>query len=160
MYNVWRKLAVALTAALVGLLLVISVAQATHPHGADIEIKIDIKPFSHPNSLNPNSSGVVPVALFGSTGFDVTEINLSTVCFVQHTETSCLPGSYATDSSIGTQFVNKDAYPDVVLHFSIQSIGIPSGKAKGDPVTACVMGSLTNGDTFEGCGGFKLTQAT
>ena len=156
----FRRFAVALAAAFVGLLAVTSLAQATHPHGADIDINIDIKPFSHPNSVNPNSSGVVPVALFGSTGFDVTEINLSTVCFVQHTETSCLPGSYATDSSIGTQFVNGDAYPDVVLHFSVQGIGIPSGKQKGDPVTFCVMGSLTGGQTFEGCGGFKLTKAT
>ena len=44
-----------------------------------MEIDIDIKNGSYPNSINNNGKGVIPVAIFGSADFDVSQINLSTV---------------------------------------------------------------------------------
>ena len=46
---------------------------------ADVTVNIDIKPGSEPNSINNNGKGVIPVAIFGSADFDVSQINLSTV---------------------------------------------------------------------------------
>jgi len=37
-----------------------------------IEVEIDIKPGSDPNSINPNSNGVIPVAILGSAIFDAS----------------------------------------------------------------------------------------
>jgi len=44
-----------------------------------VNIEIDIKPGSYPNSINNNGKGVIPVAILGSADFDVTEINPDTV---------------------------------------------------------------------------------
>jgi len=41
-----------------------------------IEVQIDIKPGSYPNSVNINGNGVIPVAVLGSADFDVTQIEL------------------------------------------------------------------------------------
>ncbi len=40
---------------------------------------LDIKPESCPNSHNPNSNGVLPVTICGTGGFDVHQINLSSL---------------------------------------------------------------------------------
>ena len=44
-----------------------------------LEPDIDIKPGSCPNSWNRKSNGVLPVAILGTGGFDVTAIDLSSV---------------------------------------------------------------------------------
>ncbi len=40
---------------------------------------LDIKPGACPNSFNANSHGVLPVALVGAKGFDVTEVDISSI---------------------------------------------------------------------------------
>ena len=42
-------------------------------------VPVDIKPGSCPNSFNRNSNGVLPVALVGTPGFDVTQIDIGTI---------------------------------------------------------------------------------
>ena len=44
-------------------------------------IEVDIKPGSSPNSINPFSRGVIPVALLGSVTFDVADVDESTLAF-------------------------------------------------------------------------------
>ena len=44
-----------------------------------VNIDIDIKPGSEPNSINNNGKGVIPVAILGSVDFNVSQINASTV---------------------------------------------------------------------------------
>lgn len=44
-----------------------------------ISVALDIKPGSDPNCFNNDGHGVIPVAILGSTDFDVTEIDASTV---------------------------------------------------------------------------------
>jgi len=44
-----------------------------------MEIQIDIKPGSDPNSINLTSAGVIPVAILGSPGFDATLVDPGTV---------------------------------------------------------------------------------
>ena len=45
----------------------------------DIFLALDIKPQSCPNPLNVRSRGVLPAAILGTEGFDVTQVDVSTV---------------------------------------------------------------------------------
>jgi hypothetical protein len=44
-------------------------------------VQIDIKPNSYPNSVNINGNGIIPVAILGSSDFDVTLIDTSSLIF-------------------------------------------------------------------------------
>jgi probable HAF family extracellular repeat protein len=48
---------------------------------AALSVVIDIKPGSDPNCFNANGHGVIPVAILGSSTFDVTLVDLSTLSF-------------------------------------------------------------------------------
>ena len=45
------------------------------------DVEIDIKPGSDPNSINPNSNGVIPMLLVGTDDFDVTDVDVDTLAF-------------------------------------------------------------------------------
>ena len=47
--------------------------------GCVLEVPIDIKPQSCPNSLSSKDRGVIPVAILGSSAFDVTHVDASTL---------------------------------------------------------------------------------
>jgi len=47
--------------------------------GGPLEVEIDIKPGSDPNSINLGASGVVPVAILSSESFDATTVDPDTV---------------------------------------------------------------------------------
>ena len=49
------------------------------PFNACVEVTIDIKPGSYPNSINIGSEGNVPVAVFSTYTFDATTIDPLTV---------------------------------------------------------------------------------
>jgi len=142
-----RALVLALAA-----LFLLSLSGAGTGNAADLTIRVDIKPLSHPNAVNLKNEGVIPVALFGTASFDVTQIDLSTTCLVIQTASGCLPGSYAQDASINPIDLNSNGYNDVVLHFDTQSTGTPPSNKKQQR-TLCVRGSLVGGLTFEGCTG-------
>lgn len=98
---------------------------------------IDIKPGSDPNSINPKSKGVVPVAVLGSIDFDATQIDFSTVSFG--------PDGASTAHDGHVEDVNDDGYMDMVFHFKTQETGI----ACGDP-DATLTGKTTGGTQFTG----------
>jgi hypothetical protein len=100
-----------------------------------LNIDIDIKPGSYPNSINvERSQGKIPVALFGSAAFDVTLIDRSTVRFG--------PGdAMPVHKKKGhLQDSNEDGYMDLLVHFPTPEAGIAPGDA-----SACVHGSLLGG---------------
>jgi hypothetical protein len=101
---------------------------------------IDIKPGSDPNSINPASGGVVPVALLGWDGFDVTEVDASTLAFG--------PDGAALAHRHGPHFedVNADGLLDLVAHFRIEETGIVFGDME-----ACLRGQTLDGKPFGGC---------
>jgi hypothetical protein len=104
-----------------------------------VSVTIDIKPESDKNQINTKSKGVIPTALFSTSFFDATMIDLSSVIF------GAGPATESHDK-IHIEDVNGDGVDDVILHFNTQDSGI----VKGD-IEACIAGSLTDGTQFEAC---------
>ena len=92
-----------------------------------LEVDIDIKPWSDPNSINLKSKGVVPVAILGSDTFDVTDIVVTTLVFGP---CNAEPAHDLTDPVVYAdhlQDVNLDGYLDLVCHFKTQDLGLVAG---------------------------------
>ncbi len=107
--------------------------------GEDIQVDIDIKPGSDPNSINVNKKkGVTAVAILGSDSFDVSDVDVDTLTFGPDGATPS-HGGHLED-------VNDDGFLDLVAHFSIPDTGI----APGD-IEACVEGQLLDATPITGC---------
>ena len=84
------------------------------------EVEIDIKPGSDPNSVNPRSNGVIPVAILGSDTLDVNDIDPATLIFTA-------VGDFYFDASpvhIAFEDVNDDGLTDLIAQFLTQATGI------------------------------------
>jgi hypothetical protein len=120
------------------------------PHGAAcdtgayeselIQVEIDIKPGSDPNSINPSLQGDLPVMILGSEIFDVADVDVTTLAFG--------PGGAPIDHSHGPHFedLDGDGLTDLMGHFRIEETGIAFGDMK-----VCVIGKLLDGTLFGGC---------
>ena len=94
-----------------------------------IEVTIDIKPGSFPNSINLGSGGVTPVAILGSASLDVNDIDTDTlrlgtagVKTVGKTDrTLCSVQDVSGDFSFDLQGL-PDGFDDLVCHFVTMEI--------------------------------------
>ena len=98
-----------------------------------ISVDIDIKPGSFPNSINPRSKGVIPVAILTTATFDATTVDPLSVKFGPAGATESHGRGHIED-------VDGDGDQDLVLHFRTQDTGIQCGYTSA---------SLT-GNTFDG----------
>lgn len=108
----------------------------------EIEVRIDIKPGSDPNPVNPRSNGVVPVAIFSTDNFDATQIDPVTVLLAG--------ANVATRGKAGKlmshpEDVDGDGKMDLMLRFAVQSDGAAwvTGQIK-------LSGQTFNGQDVEG----------
>lgn len=104
-----------------------------------VEVDIDIKPGSDPNSINPNSKGVIPVAILTTPSFDATTVDGTTVTFGPNAAT---PAYDLTDPLVVAehqQDVDGDGDTDYVFHFRTQATGIAKGH------TSATLTGLTTG---------------
>ena len=83
-----------------------------------LTIDIDIKPGSYPNSINPNSKGVIPVAILTTEDFDATTVNGTTVNFGPG---DAEPVHYALED------VDWDGDLDMIFHFRTKDTEISCG---------------------------------
>jgi hypothetical protein len=81
---------------------------------------VDIKPDTFPNSVNPTSKGVVPVAILGSENFDVLTINVATL----EIDDDRLPGGGVapTDVQKRLEDVNGDGFLDLNVKFDTTAL--------------------------------------
>jgi uncharacterized repeat protein (TIGR01451 family) len=104
---------------------------------------IDIKPGSERNPLNLNGRGVVPVLLFGGDGFDVHDVDISTLRFgYDGDEARPAHGGHISD-------VSGDGIDDLMLHFRRDMLGMPQGLSRGDVVKLTLTGEMTDGTEFQ-----------
>jgi hypothetical protein len=119
----------------------------------EIRVRLDIKPGSFPNSINPKSMGVVPVAILGTPTFDVRTVDVTTLAFgpsgamPKHDLTN--PFTYADH----LQDVNSDGFTDLVSHYPQKDTGL----APGD-TSACLTGKLRGpfGAFIKGCDSVRV----
>lgn len=98
-----------------------------------LEVRIDIKPDGVPNSINPRSNGVIPVAILTTADFDAAQVDPLTVRFG--------PGGASEAHGKGhLEDVDGDGDLDLVLHFSTPAAAIPCGSTE----------ALLTGETYSG----------
>lgn len=91
-----------------------------------IEVDIDIKPGSDPNSLNPDAQGLLPVAIFGSDTLDVEQIELGSI-LLGDAKLASRGSSKAPKPAYSLEDVDVDGYIDLVAFFAIQDLGLGVG---------------------------------
>ena len=105
-----------------------------------ITVTIDIKPDSDPNSINPGSKGVIPVAILTTNGFDATTVDPLSVRFGPNDAVETHGKGHIED-------VDGDGDDDMVFHFRTQDTGIQCGDT-----TAVLNGQTSAGTPIEGSG--------
>jgi len=110
-----------------------------------IEVVIDIKPGSFPNTINPNSNGVIPVAILSThlakgeaLDFDATTVDPLSVAFGPS-------GAKESHNKGHIEDVDGDGDMDMMLHFKTPSTGIACGAT-----SASLTGQTLNGDAIAG----------
>lgn len=86
-------------------------------------VPIDVKPGSEPNSVNPRSHGVIPVAILTTDEFDATSVNPLSVRFGPDEASEAHGRGHIED-------VNGDGRPDLMLHFRTDETGIQCGDSE------------------------------
>ncbi len=130
---------------------------------------LDIKPGSCPNPLNRVSRGFLPVALVGTAGFDVTQVDLSSLVLVRKDDVGGAvspnegpPGPHSVFKDAATPFTGKnqcdcaelrgDGILDLLLKFRTRDLIIAlelNDVPAGALVSLVLTGELLDGTPFE-----------
>ncbi len=119
-----------------------------------IEIDIDIKPGSDPNTINLCSNGTVPIAILGSDTFDVYNVNTENLRFSEASVK--VVGMKDPHSLCSYEDVNDDLFFDLVCHFLTADIAGIDGQTS----TATVNGELLDGTSIEGTDSVNIVKDT
>jgi hypothetical protein len=102
-------------------------------------LRIDIKPGSDPNPINPFSRGVIPVAILTTEAFDALTVDGGTVGFGPYDAEKKHKQAHVED-------VDGDGDLDLLLHFPTPDTGMALGDTE-----ACLIGETYDGMPLEGC---------
>ncbi len=114
---------------------------------APLEIAIDIKPGSDPNSINLGAKGVVPVAIFGAEEFDVHDVDWYSLLL----EGAGPKEKGKDDIHVAFEYINDDLFLDLIVQFSILELELGDGAME-----ALLTGSLLDGTEFVGTDAIRL----
>jgi YVTN family beta-propeller protein len=112
-----------------------------------ITVQVDVKPGGNPNVINPKSRGTTPVAILGSTDYDVTQVNVSTVRLAGAPVATKPNGAYM-ESFDDT---NGDGLIDLVLHFETARLQLTPGDT-----AVTLEGEMNDGTAFSGTDAVKV----
>ena len=99
---------------------------------------IDIKPGSVPNSINPRSRGVVPVAIRTTDASRAFTVNPFTVRFGR-------TGTESAAKHVTFEDIGRDRKFDMILHFETEDTGIECGNT-----SATLTGQTWGGKAIHG----------
>ena len=103
-----------------------------------LDVDIDIKPWSDPNSINLKSKGIISVAILTTDAFDATTVDPLSAAFG--------PASAVEAHGMGhIEDVDDDGDLDLLLHFNKQEADIACGD-----ITAVLTGETFDGVPIEG----------
>jgi len=125
-----------------------------------IQVALDIQPTGCPNPINRGSNGIVPAAILGFEGFDVTNIDPSTIRLE-----GIAPVKWSLEDVAGLYYPFKDkvidkmscntsgpdGFADLTLKFDNRAVSaLLAGYQRGDLVKLHVTGELLDGTLIEG----------
>jgi uncharacterized protein YjbI with pentapeptide repeats len=128
-----------------------------YPFGVALDVQlqlsldIDIKPGTDPGSINPKSSGLVPVAILGSDVFDVTDVDVTTLTFGP---AGASPAHDLTDPVTQADHVRDvklDGFTDLVSHYRQKETGLTASDTEG-----CISGAMISGTPIDGCDAVRV----
>jgi len=123
-----------------------------------LEVDIDVKPKSCPNPINPNSNGVLPIAILGTDSFDVTQVDVDSVTLEGVSPIRHSIKDVATPLQVPTvpepnscTDEGPDGFDDLTLKFNMQEVVAALGPIfRGDIITVELEGQLLDGTPIEG----------
>jgi len=111
-----------------------------------IEVTIDIKPGTYPNSINLKDQGLLPVAILGSAAFDVSTVDETTL---QLGGVGIATRGKAGKTAFSIEDVNGDGYLDLVAFFKVQDL-VAAGALDASTTELVLTGSLKDGTAITG----------
>lgn len=124
-----------------------------------LSASLDVKPESCPNPLNVHSRGVVPVAVVGTSDFDVTQVDTASVRLAGVSSLRSALEDVAApfdplegkEAALDCTDEGPDGYPDLTLKFDTQELAAALGAVNdGDVVVLNLTGALLDGTPVQG----------
>jgi hypothetical protein len=119
-----------------------------------VDVTIDIKPGSFPNSINLCSNGTVPVAILGSDTFSVSNVNTDTLRFAEAAVK--FVGQKDPNTLCSYEDINGDTIDDLVCQYVTTDIAGIDGESS----TATVDGNLLDGTPIQGTDSVNIVKDT
>jgi len=91
------------------------------------EVDIDIKPGSMENPVNPGENGQLPVSILGSSSFDVTQIDASSI---QLGSVALSTRGKAEKLAYSFEDVNGDGFMDMMTFFGVPDLALTSSETE------------------------------
>ncbi len=113
-----------------------------------ISVNIDIKPGSYPNGINLGDQGLLPIAVLGSTQFDVNMIDPGTI-EIGSVTLAQRGSSKSPKLSFSFEDVNSDGITDMMTFFEVQRL-VNDGVLNEVTTELRVTATLNDGKTIEG----------
>ena len=111
-------------------------------------VDIDVKPATEPNNVNLKSKGLLPVAILGSSSFDVTAVNPATIN-IGVVQLASRGSAKTPKLAYSLSDVNSDGYLDLVANFEIQAL-VNAGVLTPTTVTLTLKANLYDTTPIEG----------
>ena len=113
-------------------------------------VDIDIRPWSERNLVFPFSRQLISVALLGADGFDVAQVDATTLAFGPAMASPAFDPTDPALFRLTHRDVNGDGEQDLVSHYRMAETGIAI-----EDTEACLGGNMLDGTAFEGCDAVK-----